>query len=1046
VARYEKVELISVDSRSEVRTLKSEHRDLNALAFSDDGKRLFAAGGQAGLMGEVQEWDVSSGKLIRTYAGHRDALYSLAISPDGRTLATGSYDQKIKLWNVDSGSEIRTLSGHNGAIFDLAFRPDGRILASASADRTVKLWDVATGERRDTLSQSLKEVASLVFSRDGQRLFAAGADNRIRLWEISEKAQETTNPILESRFAHEGAILKLALSSDGHTLISSASDQSVKLWNTAGLTERLLLEKQPDWGSAVVFADGDKAVVVGRLDGTLQFYDATSGKVLAPPKPQLVRAEPRGMQRGTTLELKLIGSNLVGLTEIKFSDARLKGQLKQPSSGPSDEARLVVTSADDLPRGSYEISVSSTNGTSGTVKFAVDDLQQLYLRHGDQRTAHQKLDSLPLSVWAAHEHSGDDEDYLLHAESGTTLVFDVVANGLGSKAEPVLTLFDDEGTPVASTSGPQGGNDALLAYTFVRTGEYRLHVNELVLGASADHFYRISIGHFPFVTGFFPLSIPEEKDSEVSLIGYNLPKGASVKVAAQKPGEVKLPLTEEFRSQREFKVIVSDIAESLESEPNDRLADATSLTPPCAVGGKIWKGGSAPDVDCFRFDAKAGQPWMIETAAATRGSPVDTRIEILDADGKPVERLLLQAVRDSAITFRGIDSDSTDCRVLNWEEMELNQYLYLQGEVVKLFRAPQGPDSGFVFYSSNGKRHCFFDTSASAHPVDQPCYIVEPHPAGAKLVATGLPVFPVYFDNDDDGDRGSGSDSKLQFTAPVDGTYFIRVTDARGFAGEQFAYRLVVRPVEQDFQVELKGKDLSVGAGSGQAFSVEAKRMDEFSGPITVSIDNVPAGFIVSTPLVIQAGHSEANGLLYASLDAPTPKPEDWAKVEITATASVNGRAYVKAVNNFGKVKLVEKPKLFVSLEPDPSTITGTAASTGKISPGAAGEPLREITIAPGQTVPALLRVQRNGYDDLITFTVEDLPHGVIVDNIGLNGVLIPKDQNERQIFLTAAKWVPETDRLCYAVEAQAGRQTSRPVMLHVRRPAPMQAAAAATR
>jgi hypothetical protein len=82
------------------------------------------------------------------------------------------------------------------------------------------------------------------------------------------------------------------------------------------------------------------------------------------------------------------------------------------------------------------------------------------------------------------------------------------------------------------------------------------------------------------------------------------------------------------------------------------------------------------------------------------------------------------------------------------------------------------------------------------------------------------------------------------------------------------------------------------------------------------------------------------------------------------------------------------------------------------------------------------------GHDDLITFTVENLPHGVIVDNIGLNGVLIPKGQNERQIFLTAAKWVPETHRLCYAVESQAGRQTSLPVWLHVRRPTHLQAAA----
>ena len=67
---------------------------------------------------------------------------------------------------------------------------------------------------------------------------------------------------------------------------------------------------------------------------------------------------------------------------------------------------------------------------------------------------------------------------------------------------------------------------------------------------------------------------------------------------------------------------------------------------------------------------------------------------------------------------------------------------------------------------------------------------------------------------------------------------------------------------------------------------------------------------------------------------------------------------------------------------------------------------------------------------------MENLPHGVIVDNIGLNGVLIPKDKNERQIFLTAAKWVPEVDRLCFAQAKQAGDQTSLPVLIHVRRTA----------
>ncbi|HEU0040547.1 MAG TPA: hypothetical protein VFR76_14875, partial [Verrucomicrobiae bacterium] len=124
---------------------------------------------------------------------------------------------------------------------------------------------------------------------------------------------------------------------------------------------------------------------------------------------------------------------------------------------------------------------------------------------------------------------------------------------------------------------------------------------------------------------------------------------------------------------------------------------------------------------------------------------------------------------------------------------------------------------------------------------------------------------------------------------------------------------------------------------------------------------------------------------------------------------------------------LGEKPKMFVYFEPDPGAQPAQRVSNDTNKP-------LEITIVPGKTVPAMLRIQRNGHDDLVTFTVENLPHGVIVDNIGLNGVLIPKGENDRQIFLSAAKWVPEQDRLCYAVENQTGRQTSLPVLLHVRK------------
>lgn len=1040
VARYGEVELRSAESRVVVRTLTGHRGSVNAVVFSPDGQHVFAAAGEAGLFGVVRQWNVSDGKLVRTFEGPRDALYAVAVSPDGKTLAGGGYDQKIKLWKIETGEELKTLSGHNGAVYDLSFRPDGKILASASADRTVKLWDVASGERRDTLSQSLKELYTVAFSPDGKRLVAGGVDNRIRVWQISENAAETTNPILEARFAHEGAILKIVFSSDGKSLLTSAEDRTAKLWDATEVKERLLLEAQPDWPTALTFALDNRAVVVGCLDGSLRYYNSATGKVFLPPKPELVRAEPRGIQRGVTAKIKLIGSNLIGLREVKMHHEKLTGSLVQEGPEKLTEMWISVRAAEDLKRGSYELSVVGAHGESGKIQLHVDDLPQIYATEF-KTTGSAFIPKTPVNIWGVHEKAGDAEEFFFDVKAGQTFVFDLAAKSIGSKSDLVLTLRDAQGKVVASNNGFDGSPDPFLAHRFAADGRYTIRVEEFLLGASPDHFYRLSMGQLSYVTGCFPLSVFAPSETEVELIGHNLPAEHRVKVKAEKSAEIELLIdSEKFRTRRAFKLLADELPELVEAEPNDQPARATKIKVPASMAGRIWSGSDSSDADLFQFEAKAGQTWIIETAAAQRGSPVDTKIEVLHPDGKPVPRLVLQAVRNSAVTFRGIDSASADCRVENWEEMELNQYLYLQGEVVKLFRAPQGPDSGFVFYTSNGKRRTYFDTSATAHANEEPCYIVEPHPPGAKLVANGLPVFPINYANDDDGERKLGSDSKLNFAVPADGSYLIRVTDTRGSGGERFVYRLLVRKVRPDFAVTLNGANPTVNRGSGQGFSVTVERRDGFAGEVKVEISALPPGVSVSTPIVIQAGHNEAKGTIFADLTAPSPTDEKADPSVVTATAVIDGRAVTRPVNGFGRIKIGDKPKLFVALEPDsgvhgrqmhsPSSATNSPAQP----PVKAPAPL-EITIAPGQTIPAWLEIKRNGHEDLVTFTVENLPHGVIVDNIGLNGVLIPKDQNEREIFLTAAKWVPETDRLCYAVENQAGRQTSLPVLLHVRKP-----------
>ncbi len=742
--------------------------------------------------------------------------------------------------------------------------------------------------------------------------------------------------------------------------------------------------------------------------------------------PAVFELQPRGIQRGTSVEVQLIGTNLIGLTELKLHNPKLTGEFVREEEWTTNIAWIKITAAADLSRGAYEVSVKNTNAESSRLKLYVDDLPQAY----ESTTNRAPVLKLPVSFWGTLDPMGDTDEIEFEARAGQSVLFDLAGNSIGSKIKALLTLFDEHGALVASDNGFDGG-DPLMNFKVPATGRYRLRISDEMAAGSHEHFYRLSMGSFAEVVGCYPLSIAANKESDVELIGFNLPEQTRVRVKAGAVGEVDVPVdSEKFRSRRSLKVLVGAGPELVESEPNDTFEQAMPIPVPGAVNGRIWNKAGRPDIDLFKFDAKAGQHWIIETDAAQRGSPVDTKLEILHADGKPVEQVVLQAVRNSAINFRPIDANSAAWRVDNYTEMDLDEYFYLQGEVCRIFRMPQGPDSDMLFYSSNGKRRDYFGTSATAHALDETDYIVEPHAPGEKLESNGLPVFPLYYANDDDSERKLGVDSCVHFTAPADGVYLIRVTDTRGCSGGRFVYRLVVREARPEFKVTLNGANPTVEAGSGREFSVSAERIDGFEGEIKVDLTGLPPGFTVSTPLIIQAGHNEANGTLNATLDAVQPNETNAPMTKVTATASVSGKPVSKEVNNFGKIKLGGKPKLFVMLEPTDAPVSTNANAS--IPPG---KPL-ELTIAPGQSIPAWIKVRRNGYDELITFTVQNLPHGVIVDNIGLNGVLIPKGENARQIFLTAAKWVSETDRPCFAIENEAGKQTSLPLMLHVRKKA----------
>jgi hypothetical protein len=457
-----------------------------------------------------------------------------------------------------------------------------------------------------------------------------------------------------------------------------------------------------------------------------------------------------------------------------------------------------------------------------------------------------------------------------------------------------------------------------------------------------------------------------------------------------------------------------------EQEPNDRPQTAQEVVFPAELRGTIGRNG---DVDTFKFAAKKGEDWVFEIFAAREKSTLDSKIEVLDASGKPLERVVLQSLRSSWLSFRGKDSTTSgDFRVQHYPEMELNEFLYCNGEVVKLWMYPRGPDSGFLVYPGAGSRHAFFGTTPISHPLGEVVYTVRPLPPGSQPPANGLPVFRLPYENDDDPERDGGKDSILDFTAPADGTYLLRIADARGFGNEKSAYRLVGRRSAPDFALSIAaGSKPTISPGSGREFQLKLKRKDGFNGEVRVEVSGLPPGFHSPGPLVFEAGQNSLLGAIYADADAPAPEKDAAAASKIFGVATIRGREIRHELEGFGEIKLGPPPKLKVEVartSPDQST--------------------QILTIHPGETISARIKATRIDFKDRIELGGEDsgrnLPHGVYVDNIGLNGLLIPEEQTEREFFLTAAKWVPESDRLIFFRAKGDGGQTTPPVLLQVRK------------
>jgi WD40 repeat protein len=219
---------------------------------------------------------LTSTRYAGTFAGHQLGVNSVALSPDGGTLATAGADGTVFVWDVARRAPVgQPLSGHRAAVWSVAFSPDRRTLATAGADGTVVLWDLA---RRAPLGPPLRghagEVTAVAFGRDGRTLASAGKDKVVRLWDVARRA-----PAGRPLTGHSDTIWSVAFSPDGRTLASGGRDKLVRLWDLTDPARPARLGR-PLGGheqvvNSVAFSPDGRTLASGSSDHTVILRDLT---------------------------------------------------------------------------------------------------------------------------------------------------------------------------------------------------------------------------------------------------------------------------------------------------------------------------------------------------------------------------------------------------------------------------------------------------------------------------------------------------------------------------------------------------------------------------------------------------------------------------------------------------------------------------------------------------------------------------------------------------------------------------------------------------
>jgi|GEM_PF-1844401 len=247
----------------------TEHKDMvETVAVTPDGKYVVSGSRD----NTVRLWELATGQEVRRFMGHADWVSSLAVTPDGKYVVSGSKDKTARVWDLATGQEVRRFTGHNNWVSSLAVTRDGRHVVSGSVDNTVRLWNLATGKEVRRFTGHEGTVLSLALTPDGKYVVSGSWDHTVRLWELA------TGKEVRRFTGHVDAVWSVAVTPDGKYAVSGSKDNTVRLWDLATGQEVRRFTGHTRAVRSVAMTPSSKYIVSGSGDNTVRLWDLATGK------------------------------------------------------------------------------------------------------------------------------------------------------------------------------------------------------------------------------------------------------------------------------------------------------------------------------------------------------------------------------------------------------------------------------------------------------------------------------------------------------------------------------------------------------------------------------------------------------------------------------------------------------------------------------------------------------------------------------------------------------------------------------------------------